>query len=324
MRSTLLKRSTRLHQLYTNCNSIYKLSISYNSNTTDTILLETQARRFNNLYLDLSTQPIDTSFSQQLDNSISKWQENGTRALWAYIPSNRSHLIPTLIQRGFDFHYANTGFVLMSKWMSQNNEPNKLPHTPSTIVGVAGVVHNENEEILLVQEKHTFVERKWKFPGGLADAHENIDAAITREVYEETGIKSTFKSIMGFRHQHGIKFGGSTENCIISDFYIVCRLVVSDKDEKQDINICESEIYDAQWISLNEFIYDIDSWPINKEFAALLNKNINAYKKRNNLENIHDVRDMKLACDLTINQLESVAVPGSKYNLYYSDILELE
>ena len=38
------------------------------------------------------------------------------------------------------------------------------------------------------------------------------------------GMKAKFKSVLGFRHQHGIKFRGS-EKCLINDFYIVCRLI---------------------------------------------------------------------------------------------------
>ena len=50
------------------------------------------------------------------------------------------------------------------------------------------------------------------------------------------------------------------------------------------INRCKSEIYDVKWISLNEFMYDIDSWPINKEFAGVLLKNLNGYKEQNGIE----------------------------------------
>lgn len=44
----------------------------------------------------------------------------------------------------------------------------------------------------------------WKFPGGLADPDETIPQAVAREVFEETGVKAEFQSIIMFRY--GKKF----------------------------------------------------------------------------------------------------------------------
>ena len=155
--------------------------------------------------------------------------------------------------------------------------------------------------------------RKWKFPGGLANFQEDIDDAITREIVEETGIRSTFQSVIGFRHQHNVKFGGSSTDCLISDLYIVCRLTVNEEEAAQQIEMCQNEIYDAQWIPLKHFVEEMDSWPINKEFAGVLYENLRNRAKREGTLN-----EMKLPCDLSITQLSSVAVPGSKYKLFRS------
>jgi len=39
----------------------------------------------------------------------------------------------------------------------------------------------------------------WKLPGGLVETGESIQEAAIREVWEETGIKTKFVSILGFR-----------------------------------------------------------------------------------------------------------------------------
>ena len=88
----LLQPARYLHQL--SHQPLWRFSTVSNTNQP---LLDAVPRRFNNLYLDLSTQ-TDDSFESKLDHSISKWDQDGIRALWAYTPSNKSHLIPKLIQ----------------------------------------------------------------------------------------------------------------------------------------------------------------------------------------------------------------------------------
>jgi len=39
----------------------------------------------------------------------------------------------------------------------------------------------------------------WKLPGGLVENGESIEQAAIREVWEETGVKTKFVSILGFR-----------------------------------------------------------------------------------------------------------------------------
>lgn len=48
--------------------------------------------------------------------------------------------------------------------------------------------------MLLIKEKFWFKDKPamWKFPGGLVDRDEAIHVAAVREVFEETGIQTTF------------------------------------------------------------------------------------------------------------------------------------
>lgn len=56
---------------------------------------------------------------------------------------------------------------------------------PTHIVAAAGVVINDNEEILLVNTYNS----GWVFPGGQVEVGENIIDGVKREVLEETGVE---------------------------------------------------------------------------------------------------------------------------------------
>ena len=55
---------------------------------------------------------------------------------------------------------------------------------PTHIIAAAGIVINENDEILMVKTPRG----GWVFPGGQVEVGENVIDAVKREVMEETGI----------------------------------------------------------------------------------------------------------------------------------------
>jgi ADP-ribose pyrophosphatase YjhB (NUDIX family) len=72
-------------------------------------------------------------------------------------------------------------------------------------VGVGGFVVNDKNQILVIQEKNGPITSFWKIPGGRLDPGEEIHDAAIREVFEETGIKTEFQSLICFRSsQHSL------------------------------------------------------------------------------------------------------------------------
>ena len=68
-----------------------------------------------------------------------------------------------------------------------------VPPYCSHYVGTGGMVINPKDEtILLVKDKIRPKNTSWKLPGGFVDHNEDIDKAVEREVFEETGIESQF------------------------------------------------------------------------------------------------------------------------------------
>ena len=75
------------------------------------------------------------------------------------------------------------------------------------------------------------------------------DAAV-REVFEETGVKANFESVLTVRHSHNIQFGRS-------DVYVICKLSLNVGDsadmEKQMEIVVDQEIENAKWMPLKEY-----------------------------------------------------------------------
>uniref|UniRef100_A0A8C8STT8 Nucleoside diphosphate-linked moiety X motif 6 n=1 Tax=Pelusios castaneus TaxID=367368 RepID=A0A8C8STT8_9SAUR len=122
------------------------------------------------------------------------------------------------------------------------------------------VLDVDTAKVLVVQDKNKTT-NAWKFPGGLSDPDEDIGDTAVREVFEETGIKSEFKSLLSIRqqHRHPGAFG-------MSDMYIICRLQPS----SFNINFCQQECLRCEWMDLEALAMTKDTTPITSRVAKLL------------------------------------------------------
>jgi mutator protein MutT len=65
------------------------------------------------------------------------------------------------------------------------NGPRQYPERP--IVGVGAVIVDEGK-IVLVKRKYEPLKGHWSLPGGMVEVGETLEAALTREMLEETGL----------------------------------------------------------------------------------------------------------------------------------------
>lgn len=56
------------------------------------------------------------------------------------------------------------------------------------VLGVGGVVFDDDGDVLLVKRKYEPLAQQWSLPGGGLDAGESLEAGTAREILEETGI----------------------------------------------------------------------------------------------------------------------------------------
>ncbi|MGX5174389.1 NUDIX domain-containing protein [Aliikangiella sp. IMCC44653] len=205
-------------------------------------------------------------FLQALQSSLISWQTAGHPVVWLHLSLKQSDLIAPALTLGFNNHHANSQeFVLTKRLIKDALIPDYASHT----VGVGGIVINQQQQVLTIREK-AHVEKypnNWKFPGGMLDINEHIQAGVMREIEEETAIKTEFVRLLGFRHYHESQFG-------TSNIYAVCLL----RPLTHNIVKQESEIADAKWISVSEYLANEKIGELNKKMltAALNGDGLNS------------------------------------------------
>jgi 8-oxo-dGTP pyrophosphatase MutT (NUDIX family) len=225
------------------------------------VILPFSPNAYGGVVIDPKALPADTGvFLPSLVESLESWKQEGFVYVWLEIPITKSQLIPLAVEAGFGFHHSSPDYLMMTKKLEP--EVAELPFA-SHYVGVGGAVLTEDNNVLVVRERMRRENRlqPFKLPGGYVHSGEHLSKAVEREVWEETGVKAVFQSVVCVRLWHANRFGKS-------DFYFVCRL----QPLSFEIVPQEEEIAEACWMPVEAYLARDDVHQFNKGIVSLAAK----------------------------------------------------
>jgi hypothetical protein len=168
-------------------------------------LLAFEYNKFNGIIIDSAEIPHDKDvFLQQLSALLDHAGLHKKAVVWLTIPIDLSHLIDVATTQGFTFHNCLPTEVTLT-FKSQAED--YVPFVPTHSLGAGGLVQNSQGEILVIRERGATT---YKLPGGHIELGEKIEEAVIREVLEETGIQTTFDSVLGMASTTHIDLGNPT------------------------------------------------------------------------------------------------------------------
>ena len=131
-------------------------------------------------------------------------QENAF--MWIKIPVRYSYTLPEILGYGFKIHHATEDYIMTIKSANGNIRSLNIPSYDTHYIRIECIVLNENNEILMVQELYD-TKNQWKLVTGTLDAGEYIVDGAKREIKEETGVITSFGSLLGIGNRLRTRFG---------------------------------------------------------------------------------------------------------------------
>ncbi|RCN48574.1 hydrolase, NUDIX family [Ancylostoma caninum] len=204
------------------------------------------------------------AFRKIMSESLDHWRSRNVKGVWVKVSITDSDIIPVLVENGFVFHHTQPDYLMMTKWLP--NTPSTLPRYAHTVIGVGGLVIDEEGRVLLMRERRGYY-LGWKFPGGASDPGETIFDTAAREVFEETGVQAVGKALLCFRQINVSQY----EN--VGDLFFVCLMDVINPEIKP----CPRETAACRWFTREE----LESLPENEfhEFHREILRRYDIWKK---------------------------------------------
>jgi hypothetical protein len=98
-----------------------------------------------------------------LDESLEVWRSTGVKVVWLQLPTDRADLVPLAVDRGFRYHHATDDWLQLTLVLVPGSY---VPPFATHYIGAGGVVINDANELLVIQERH-HRRRHLKLPAAL-------------------------------------------------------------------------------------------------------------------------------------------------------------
>ncbi|TCP54670.1 ADP-ribose pyrophosphatase YjhB (NUDIX family) [Tumebacillus sp. BK434] len=125
-------------------------------------------------------------------------------------------------------------------------------------LAVSGLVINEAGKCLVVKKSYSATKGLWTLPSGFVRADETVDAAVVREVREETGLIVEPEAVVAVRT--GVLRKGKHDTLLVFRARLLGGTVTR----------CERELLTVDWLTPEE----IASSPDSTEFLATLIRDV--------------------------------------------------
>lgn len=229
-------------------------------------ILQAKEDLYGGVVIDPKSLPVDPAeFGNVLESSLRVWGEQKKRGVWLKLPIQLAALVPVAVNRcGFTYHHAEQDYLMLTTWLCTSSH-STIPPNASHQVGVgAWVFDTQHQEVLVVQECAGPLKGRnvWKIPTGIVHSGENLSEAVEREVFEETGVRARFDSVLAVRQAHGFAFGKS-------DLFFMCALVPDRAaDGARQVPVPqEAEVEAVQWMPVQDYCSQefIDKLPLQRQ-----------------------------------------------------------
>jgi len=91
------------------------------------------------------------------------------------------------------------------------------------VLGVGAVILDDGDRVVLVKRAHEPLKGCWSLPGGAVEVGETLEAALTREVREETGLEIRIGPVVDVLNRIHLAEDGRVEfHFVIVDY--LCRI----------------------------------------------------------------------------------------------------
>ena len=231
--------------------SFHKVSLVYTKsnyfctkNIRNSSLLKHEFDKFSNVWVHSDSLPHDCNkFIQSLDDTQKHLNHNKVNAIWVKVKTEKSHLISSMLNSGFNYYLADqkNSLIILNKWLNTKEKSTQPAYTTHNI-GVGGLVIDTNDNtVLMVREALGPRKGRWSLPSGYMNRQETVCDAMIREIFEETGVKTEFNGLVSIHERKDFIFGSGA-------LFIVGLL----KPLSKTINRCDNELEDCDWLPIDE------------------------------------------------------------------------